>query len=125
MKSPVELAILDYWWPIFTADIDCRYQSRTLRAGFHNCERKREEEEIREKLMNNFEAMLLARKVRMVLLIAFGAFMTYKGAWFFVGITVILIGLTLWQNKRLREEIAIQQARDTKGVGSTKDSRTP
>lgn len=75
--------------------------------------------------MNNFEAMLLARRVRMVLLITFGAFMTYKGAWFLVGITVILIGLTLWQNKRLREEIAIQQERDTKGVGSTKDSRTP
>ena len=75
--------------------------------------------------MNNFEAMLLARKVRMVLLIAFGAFMAYKGAWFFVAIAVILIGLTLWQNKRLREEIAVQQEKDLKGSMPQKDSRTP
>ena len=31
--------------------------------------------------MNTYEAMLLARKVRMVLLIIFIAFVTYKGVW--------------------------------------------
>ena len=31
--------------------------------------------------MNTYEAMLLARKVRMVLLIIFIAFVAYKGAW--------------------------------------------
>ena len=31
--------------------------------------------------MNTYEAMLLARKVRMVLLIIFIAFVAYKGVW--------------------------------------------
>lgn len=60
--------------------------------------------------MNTYEAMLLARKVRMVLLIAFIAFMAYKGVWWLVAVGILLIGMTLWQNKRLREEIAVRNA---------------
>ncbi|OHR22888.1 hypothetical protein HMPREF2787_05065 [Corynebacterium sp. HMSC061H03] len=60
--------------------------------------------------MNTYEAMLLARKVRMVLLIIFIAFVAYKGAWWLVAVGVFLIGMTLWQNKRLREEIAVRNA---------------
>lgn len=60
--------------------------------------------------MNTYEAMLLARKVRMVLLVIFIAFVTYKGVWWLAAIGVLLIGMTLWQNKRLREEIAVRNA---------------
>ncbi|MEM0676823.1 hypothetical protein AAFL42_05455 [Corynebacterium amycolatum] len=60
--------------------------------------------------MNTYEAMLLARKVRMVLLIIFIAFVTYKGVWWLVAVGAFLIGMTLWQNKRLREEIAVHNA---------------
>ena len=60
--------------------------------------------------MNTYEAMLLARKVRMVLLIIFIAFVAYKGAWRLVAVGILLIGMTLWQNKRLREEIAVRNA---------------
>lgn len=60
--------------------------------------------------MNTYEAMLLARKVRMVLLIIFIAFVTYKGVWWLAAVGVFLIGMTLWQNKRLREEIAVHNA---------------
>ena len=60
--------------------------------------------------MNTYEAMLLARKVRMVLLITFIAFVAYKGAWWLVAVGILLIGMTLWQNKRLREEIAVRNA---------------
>lgn len=60
--------------------------------------------------MNTYESMLLARKVRMVLLIAFIAFMAWQKMWWLVAIGFILIALTLWQNKRLREEIAIRRA---------------
>ncbi|MDK8828786.1 MULTISPECIES: hypothetical protein [Corynebacterium] len=60
--------------------------------------------------MNTYEAMLLARKVRMVLLIIFIAFVVYKGAWWLVAVGILLIGMTLWQNKRLREEIAVRNA---------------
>ncbi|ASE56033.1 hypothetical protein HMPREF2547_02370 [Corynebacterium sp. HMSC055G02] len=60
--------------------------------------------------MNTYEAMLLARKVRMVLLIIFIAFVAYKGAWWLVAVGILLIGMTLWQNKRLREEIAVRNA---------------
>ncbi|ODQ40361.1 hypothetical protein [Corynebacterium amycolatum] len=60
--------------------------------------------------MNTYEAMLLARKVRMVLLIIFIAFVTYKGVWWLVAVGILLIGMTLWQNKRLREEIAVRNA---------------
>lgn len=60
--------------------------------------------------MNTYEAMLLARKVRMVLLIIFIAFVAYKGVWWLVAIGIFLIGMTLWQNKRLREEIAVRNA---------------
>ncbi|WP_048758439.1 hypothetical protein [Corynebacterium vitaeruminis] len=60
--------------------------------------------------MNTYEAMLLARKVRMVLLIVFIAFMAYKGVWWLVAVGILLIGMTLWQNKRLREEIAVRNA---------------
>lgn len=60
--------------------------------------------------MNTYEAMLLARKVRMVLLIIFIAFVAYKGAWWLVAVGILLIGMMLWQNKRLREEIAVRNA---------------
>lgn len=60
--------------------------------------------------MNTYEAMLLARKVRMVLLIIFIVFVAYKGVWWLVAVGVLLIGMTLWQNKRLREEIAVRNA---------------
>lgn len=60
--------------------------------------------------MNTYEAMLLARKVRMVLLITFIAFVAYKGVWWLVAVGILLIGMTLWQNKRLREEIAVHNA---------------
>ncbi|MCQ9349793.1 hypothetical protein [Corynebacterium sp. 5QC2CO] len=60
--------------------------------------------------MNTYEAMLLARKVRMVLLIIFIAFVAYKGVWWLVAVGIFLIGMTLWQNKRLREEIAVRNA---------------
>lgn len=60
--------------------------------------------------MNTYEAMLLARKVRMVLLITFIAFVAYKGVWWLVAVGIFLIGMTLWQNKRLREEIAVRNA---------------
>lgn len=60
--------------------------------------------------MNTYEAMLLARKVRMVLLIAFIAFMAYKGVWWLVAVGILLIGMTLWQNKRLHEEISVRNA---------------
>ncbi|MCQ9125240.1 hypothetical protein JY504_02655 [Corynebacterium amycolatum] len=60
--------------------------------------------------MNTYEAMLLARKVRMVLLIIFIAFVTYKGVWWLAAVGAFLIGMTLWQNKRLREEIAVRNA---------------
>lgn len=63
--------------------------------------------------MNTYEAMLLARKLRMVLLIVFIAFVTYKGVWWLVAVGVFLIGMTLWQNKRLREEIAVRNADET------------
>ena len=60
--------------------------------------------------MNTYEAMLLARKVRMVLLIIFIAFVAYKGVWWLVAVGILLIGMTLWQNKRLLEEIAVRNA---------------
>lgn len=60
--------------------------------------------------MNTYEAMLLARKVRMVLLIIFIAFVAYKGVWWLVAVGILLIDMTLWQNKRLREEIAVRNA---------------
>lgn len=60
--------------------------------------------------MNTYEAMLLARKVRMVLLIIFIAFVAYKGVWWLVAVGILLIGMTLWQNKKLREEIAVRNA---------------
>lgn len=60
--------------------------------------------------MNTYEAMLLARKVRMVLLIICIAFVAYKGVWWLVAVGIFLIGMTLWQNKRLREEIAVRTA---------------
>ena len=60
--------------------------------------------------MNTYEAMLLARKVRMVLLIIFIAFVAYKGVWWLVAVGIFLIGMTLWQNKRLREEIVVRNA---------------
>ncbi|OHR34474.1 hypothetical protein HMPREF3011_03440 [Corynebacterium sp. HMSC074C04] len=60
--------------------------------------------------MNTYEAMLLARKVRMALLIIFIAFVAYKGVWWLMAVGIFLIGMTLWQNKRLREEIAVRNA---------------
>lgn len=60
--------------------------------------------------MNTYEAMLLARKVRMVLLTIFIVFVAYKDVWWLVAVGVLLIGMTLWQNKRLREEIAVRNA---------------
>lgn len=60
--------------------------------------------------MNTYEAMLLARKLRMVLLVVFIAFMVYERVWWLVAVGIGLIGMTLWQNKRLREEIAVRTA---------------
>ncbi|MDK8819277.1 hypothetical protein HMPREF2651_06810 [Corynebacterium sp. HMSC063A05] len=71
--------------------------------------------------MNTYEAMLLARKVRMVLLIIFIAFVAYKGVWWLVAVGIFLIGMTLWQNKRLREEIAVRNADEL--VADTKTNK--
>ena len=60
--------------------------------------------------MNNFEAMLLARKLRLVLLAIFIAYVAYQHIWWLVAIGVALWALTLWQLKRLRVEIALHQS---------------
>lgn len=72
--------------------------------------------------MNTYEALLLARKVRMVLLIAFIAFMAYKGVWWLVAVGILLIGMTLWQNKRLHEEIAVRNADELAADAKTNES---
>lgn len=71
--------------------------------------------------MNTYEAMLLARKVRMVLLIIFIAFVAYKGVWWLVAVGIFLIGMTLWQNKRLREEIAVRNAEELAADAKTNE----
>lgn len=41
--------------------------------------------------MNTYEAPLLARKVRLALLIIFIAFVAYKGVWWLVAVGVLLL----------------------------------
>ena len=72
--------------------------------------------------MNTYEAMLLARKVRMALLIIFIAFVAYKGVWWLVAVGALLIGMTLWQNKQLREEIAVRNADEFTAGAKTNES---
>lgn len=57
-----------------------------------------------------FDKMLLARRVRMVALAAFTIFVAWQQMWLLTGIGAVLMLLTLWQNKRLREEIAVRIA---------------
>lgn len=59
-----------------------------------------------------YDGMLLARRVRMVALAAFTVFVAWQQMWLLTGIGIALILMTLWQNKRLREEIAVRQADD-------------
>lgn len=63
-----------------------------------------------------YEKMLLARRVRMALLIVFILFVAWKQMWLLVAIGVGLMALTVWQTKRLREEIAVRTAADHAGV---------
>lgn len=63
-----------------------------------------------------YEKMLLARRVRMALLIVFILFVAWKQMWLLVAIGVGLMALTVWQTKRLREEIAVRTAADNAGV---------
>ena len=63
-----------------------------------------------------YEKMLLARRVRMALLIVFILFVAWKQMWLLVAIGVGLMALTVWQTKRLREEIAVRAAADNAGV---------
>ncbi|MEJ6019753.1 hypothetical protein [Corynebacterium sp. H113] len=65
---------------------------------------------VEDKNTNVYDSMLLARKFRLVLLVAFCIFMAYQKLWILLAIGVALIVLTLWQNKRLKEEIAVRQA---------------
>lgn len=57
-----------------------------------------------------YEKMILARRVRIVLLIAFTLFVAWQQMWLLVALSLLLLGLTLWQTKRLREEIAVRRA---------------
>lgn len=59
-----------------------------------------------------YEKMLLARRVRMVGLIVFLLVVLWQQMWLLVAIAVALIALTIWQTKRLREEIAVRTAKD-------------
>ncbi|WP_448850720.1 hypothetical protein [Corynebacterium sp. 335C] len=59
-----------------------------------------------------FDKMLLARRVRMVVLAAFVVFVAWQQMWLLTAIGVGLMLLTLWQNKRLKEEIAVRLADD-------------
>ncbi|HHU44253.1 MAG TPA: hypothetical protein GXZ46_01205 [Actinomycetales bacterium] len=59
-----------------------------------------------------YEKMLLARRVRMVGLIVFLLVVLWQQMWLLVAIAVALIALTIWQTKRLREEIAVRTAKE-------------
>lgn len=59
-----------------------------------------------------YEKMLLARRVRMVGLIIFLLIVLWQQMWMLVAVAVVLIGLTIWQTKRLREEIAVRTAKE-------------
>lgn len=59
-----------------------------------------------------YEKMLLARKVRMAGLIVFLLVVLWQQMWLLVAIAIGLILLTLWQTKRLKEEIAASSAKD-------------
>ncbi|MDO5029016.1 MAG: hypothetical protein Q4E11_00315 [Corynebacterium sp.] len=72
--------------------------------------------------MNTYEAMLLARKLRMVLLVVFIAFMAYEHVWWLVAVGFLLVGMTLWQNKRLREEIAVRNADEQAAAEKTEEA---
>ncbi len=63
-----------------------------------------------------YEKMLLARRVRMALLIVFVLFVAWQQMWLLVAIGVALMALTVWQTKRLREEIAVRTAAENAGV---------
>lgn len=63
-----------------------------------------------------YEKMLLARRVRMALLIAFIIFVAWQKMWMLVAIGVGLMALTIWQTKRLREEIAVRTAAENAGI---------
>lgn len=69
-----------------------------------------------------YEKMLLARKVRMAGLIVFLLVVLWQQMWLLVAIAIGLILLTLWQTKRLKEEIAVSSAKDAglaDGPGTT------
>ena len=59
-----------------------------------------------------YEKMLLARRVRMVGLIVFLLLVLWQQMWLLVAIAVALIALTIWQTKRLHEEIAVRTAKE-------------
>ncbi|WP_295624518.1 hypothetical protein [uncultured Corynebacterium sp.] len=63
-----------------------------------------------------YEKMLLARRVRMALLVVFAIFVAWQQMWLLFWITVGLMALTIWQTKRLREEIAVRTAAENAGI---------
>ena len=63
-----------------------------------------------------YEKMLLARRVRMALLVAFVIFVAWQKMWLLVAIGAFLMALTVWQTKRLREEIAVRTAAENAGI---------
>ncbi len=63
-----------------------------------------------------YEKMLLARRVRMALLVVFVLFVAWQQMWLLVAIGVALMALTVWQTKRLREEIAVRTAAENAGI---------
>ena len=63
-----------------------------------------------------YEKMLLARRVRMALLVVFVIFVAWQKMWMLVAIALFLMALTVWQTKRLREEIAVRTAAENAGI---------
>ncbi|MFD5868715.1 hypothetical protein ACFWGD_08900 [Corynebacterium sp. NPDC060344] len=63
-----------------------------------------------------YEKMLLARRVRMALLVVFVLFVAWQQMWILVAIGMALMALTVWQTKRLREEIAVRTAAENAGI---------
>ena len=63
-----------------------------------------------------YEKMLLARRVRMALLVVFVIFVAWQKMWLLVAIGAFLMALTVWQTKRLREEIAVRTAAENAGI---------
>ncbi|MFC3850924.1 hypothetical protein ACFORJ_12220 [Corynebacterium hansenii] len=63
-----------------------------------------------------YEKMILARRVRMAMLVVFVLFVAWQKLWILAVIGLALMALTVWQTKRLREEIAVRTAAENAGV---------